>query len=109
MKSSRFNEEIDTMLSVINKSTSLSIFVHNEGSNTIEVQTAINSPYLLFEIEIQSRNGEVISGEILYVWLSQPVSELFQCDLQSWCSGLEVILNLKSVKNKNGIMTKMID
>lgn len=111
MQASRFSPATAAMLAKLNESPSLEIFLHEKEGCTIEVQTALISPYVLIEVEIDSEENGLIKGRIVDVWLSQPDSDatdLYCGDLRNWQRTTEVEIRLKEIQAEGGTMTRVV-
>lgn len=95
------------LLQSLDKQESLKVFFHEEEGCALEVQTDTKSPYLIFESDITSKEGNKYIGSIISIWLVQPEGEcveIFCGDLPKWHRGLKVEIELSVVIAEGGTM-----
>lgn len=95
------------LLQSLDKQESLKVFLHEEEGCSLEVQTDTKSPYLIFEADITSKEGNKHIGSIISIWLVQPEGEcveIFCGDLPKWHRGLKIEIELSAVIAEGGTM-----
>jgi len=103
----RFSKEVLNILSALNQSDSMEVFLHEEDTSILEVKTGVKSPYLILEIEIEDKKNLLFVGKIYDIYLIQPdleIEQIYSRDLPNWKKGKRVEVALAPIRARGGVL-----